>query len=83
MSRGVRRVVDRVPIDIAVKRAMDTIRHNEDFGRGTLANEIGYAVWPGAQFLHPQGAALAAGRIIGELKRRKLIRSSGRGWGLR
>ena len=80
-SGGIRRVGDRVPMDVAVERALDLLRLH--YHRDVLASEIGYAVWPGSKFLDPQGAALAAGRIIGELRRRKLIRSSGRGWGLR
>jgi len=72
-----RRVKEKVPIDEAIRRVQVYARERE---RGRTrkvflkANEIAYAVWPGATFLNNQGAALAAGGIIARMQDRNLIR---------
>lgn len=76
---GVRRVRERVPLDEAVRRAVEF-----GDGRGPLkAHQFAYAVWPGAEFLNTQGAALAASRVIAELRRQKRVRwrRDGSVWG--
>ncbi len=63
------RIRERVSTEEAIKRAQTLA------GRKYVkASQFGYAIWPRNQFLNSQGAALAAGRILGIMKKRGLAR---------
>lgn len=61
-------------MDVAIERVQAAAELARQ--RPLRAAEIAFAVWPQRKFLTGQRAAMAAGRIIGEMKRRGLSRFS-------
>lgn len=66
----------RVSLNEAERRALEKL----DSERGTRPAAIADAIWPG-HTMKPQGAALAAGRVLGGLLKRGLAGHAGRGRG--
>ena len=52
----------------AERRVLEVLKRD----RGTLASCIADAIWPGHD-MKPQAAALAAGGILGRMRRRRLV----------
>ena len=75
-ARGGVRPEQRVSLEEAERRALDSL----DRDRGTRPSVVADAIWPG-HTMKPQGAALAAGKILGRLLQRGLAGYAGKGAG--